>query len=242
MGASLLELQRRFAVALAGAADGAAAVYRGTVRANYRNALGATYAVVRELTGNAFFDAAVDAFTAEHPSTGGDLNVYGKEFADFLAAYPYARSLPYLPDVARLEWAIDDAVRARDHAASPQEVLGALSRIPGDALPGHGFVLDPSCRLVGSPFPVMRIWQVHQSEGDRSVDLDAGADHVVVRREGDVPSLARVAPSDFAFLSTLADGGDLGSALDAALARDGAFDLAGALRTFIADGTLAGLA
>ena len=242
MSVSLLELQRRFAASLAGAGDWPARVYRNTVATNYRNALGATYAVVRELTGATFFNAAADAFTASHPSTGGDLNVYGKEFADFLAAYPYARDLPYLSDVARLEWAIDEAVRARDSTAPPEEVLAALGRLPGDAVTRQKFVLDPSCRLVRSRFPVMRIWQVHQSHGDRSVDLDAGADHVVVRREGEVPSLTRVAPADFAFLATLADGGDLGSALDASLAHDADFDLALALRTFIADGTICAVA
>src|SRR5262245_44301191 len=107
MSVSLHELQRRFAASLVDTdTDPPTAVYRNTVAANYRNHLGATYAVVRELTGTAFFNAAVDAFTISNPSTGGDLNVYGKEFADFLATYPYARDLPYLPDVARLEWAL----------------------------------------------------------------------------------------------------------------------------------------
>jgi len=87
----------------------------------------------------------------------------------------------------------------------------------------------------------MCIWQVHQSDGDGRVELDAGPDHLLVRREYDVPSLARIAPEDFAFLTALAAGAELGSALDAAVAIDGVFDLAIALRTFIADGTIAAL-
>ena len=105
---SLLELQRRFAAALltpAPPADPGLATYRGTVFANWRNALGATFVVVRELTGAPFFAAAVDAFARTHPSRGGDLNVYGDVFPDFLATYPPAQGLPYLADVARLEWA-----------------------------------------------------------------------------------------------------------------------------------------
>jgi uncharacterized protein len=243
MSASLRELQRRFAASVTGAiGEPRTAAYRNTIAANYRNALGATYPVVRALTGAAFFNEAVAAFTVAHPSSCGDLNVYGAEFGDFLASYPYARDLPYLPDVARLEWAIDEASRAGDSATSGEGLLEALGRVPADAITAQRFALDPSCRLVRSLFPVMRIWQVHQANGDESVDLMAGADHLLVRREGDVPSLARTAPADFAFLAALAAGADLGSALDAAVAIDGDFDLAAALRTFIADGTICALA
>ena len=140
---------------------------------------------MRELTGAAFFNAAVDAFTREHPSTGGDLNVYGSEFAHFLAEYPHARNLPYLSDVARLEWAIDEASRASDGNTLAQDVLAALARLPSDAVARQTLTLEASCRLVASRFPVMRIWQVHQSDGDKSVDLDTGPDRLLVRRDGE---------------------------------------------------------
>jgi hypothetical protein len=243
MNPSLRDLQRRFAASLlGGATDLRTGVYASTVRTNYRNALAATYPVVRELTGVPFFNAAVDAFTIDHPSTGGDLNVYGGALADFLAAYAYAVDLPYLPDVARLEWAVDEATRAQDSTSSAEALLAALGRVPADAVTRQRFLLDRSCRLLRSNFPVMRIWQVHQGTGERIVDLDAGADHLLVRREADVPAIARIAPAEWAFLGALLDGLDLASALDTALAVDGEFDLALALRTRIADGTIAGIA
>jgi hypothetical protein len=76
---ALPDLQRRFARTLADdeavAADDAAAaariaVYRNTIRANYRQALRATYPVVCALTAAPFFHAAVDAFAVAHPSRG----------------------------------------------------------------------------------------------------------------------------------------------------------------------------
>lgn len=244
MPASLPDLQRRFAAAIADPAqDERLAIYRNAVAANYRNALQASYPVVRALTGAPFFNAAVDAFVAAHPSTGGDLNVYGDAFPQFIEQYPHARSLPYLPDVARLEWALDEAMRAQDSAADPESVLQALAATPPDSVPTLRATLDPSCHFVRSAFPVMRIWQVHQDEGvdpgaDRSVDLDAGSDHLLVRREGGVPSIARVSPATYQFLDALAADASLGDAVGAALAADEAFDMGEALRTFIADGTL----
>lgn len=244
MAASLPELQRRFAAALLDASDPSLAPYRNTVFSNYRNALAATYRVVRELVGAPFFDTAVDAFVLAHPSTGGDLNVYGGGFADFVAAYPYARDLPYLPDVARLEWALDEAARAADSGGSPESLLAALGALAGGDIVHQRFALDPSCRLVHSKFPVMRIWQAHPGDGSSvsGVDLGTGPDWLLVRREGGVPVIERIAPGDYAWLAALAGGADLAAALDAAVAADAHFDLGTALRTHIAGGTLAALA
>jgi hypothetical protein len=236
---SLRELQREFVASLATGDDARIGVYRNTVTANYRNALGATYRVVRELTGAAFFDAAVDAFVASHPSTSGDLNIYGGELATFLAAYPYARELPYLPDVARLEWAIDEANRAADGSDEREAMLARLSAHTPEELV---FTLDPSCRLVHSQFPVMRIWQAHQDGGDFAIDWQAGADYLLVRREGDSPIIERLTAAEYAWLASLANGDDLATAAGHAFARDPTFDLGTILGKHIANRVVTGIA
>ena len=146
---SLRELQQGFAAAILcepgepprfdasepGHAAERIAIYRTALVANYRNTLSATYPVVKRLTGAPFFHAAVDAFVQRHPSTSGDLNVYGDAFPQFLATYPPAADLSYLPDVARLEWSIDEAQRAADCARVPEAVLAALTVLPAERLP-----------------------------------------------------------------------------------------------------------
>ena len=244
---SLSELQQRFAATvldLAREPDERIAVYRHTIFANYRNALGATYRVVRELTGVPFFDAAVDAFVLAHPSTGGDLNVYGDAFASFLATYPPAAQLPYLPDVARLEWAMDEANRAADPQGNAQDMLAALAAIPANEIALQRFRVDPSCRLLRSAFPVLRIWQAHQDGSLREgrVEFGAGEDFLLIRREDGAVVVERTEPGNFAWLAALAAGADLAHALDAAFDADAAFDLGTALRTCIANGTLRGIA
>jgi hypothetical protein len=243
---SLHELQTRFATAmLADTGDPSAriAIYRNTVFANYRNALGATYRVVLQLVGRPFFHAAVDAYVETHPSTGGDLNVYGNRFGDFLTGYPHAKDLPYLPDVARLEWAVDEASRAADAGGAPDAILTALATIPADRITAQRFALDPACRFIVSEYPVLRIWQVHQPafEGDITVKFGGAADQLLVRREEGGVVVERLAPGDFALLRTLDDGGDLAAALEAAMTADPLFDLGTALRSYIANRTLAEL-
>lgn len=217
------------------------AIYRNAVFANYRNALRASFPVVLRLVGEPFFNAAVDAFVHARPSVSGDLNVYGDAFGDFLAGYPHAVDLPYLADVARLEWAVDGAQRAADSVATSGHVLAALARTAPERLPALRLRLDPSCRLVASAFPILRIWQANQPahEGDDRVSLDEGADLLVVRRGDEGVVLARIGAGEHAFLAALAAGSPLGAALDAAQRADAAFDLGAALRSNIAAGIIA---
>jgi hypothetical protein len=261
---SLRELQQRFVADLSGGgasapasigASGAGAgermaVYARTIRSNYRNAMSATYPSVRRIVGTTFFNAAVDAYVEANPSRSGDLNEYGDAFGDFLCRYDRAAELPYLPDVARLEWAIDEASRAADSAFAGDAVLAALSRAGADALPGLRLGLEPSCRLIASAFPLFRIWQVNQPgyDGELQVDFTAGPHHLRIRREttgaspeGAAPSgiaVERIDAGRFEWLSALAHGATLARALERALAADSAFDLQAALQQFIGDGSI----
>ena len=249
---SLRELQQCFAAAVlapAGAAPGFAIagrapaadridIYRNAVFANYRNALRASFPVVLRLVGEPFFNAAVDAFVQTHPSVSGDLNVYGDAFGDFLGSYSHASNLPYLADVARLEWAVDEAQRAADRVSAPDDVVAALAATPPERLPSTRLRLDPSCRLVASDFPILRIRQANQPghENDDPVSLDEGADHLVVRRGADGVVLARIGAGAHAFLAALAANASFGAALDAAQQADADFDLGAVLRANIAAG------
>lgn len=243
---SLLDLQRRFAAVLLADAPpphAGLATYRGTVFANWRSALGATFGVVRALTGTPFFDAAVDAFARAHPSRGGDLNVYGDDFAAFLEAWPPARDLPYLPDVARLEWAMDEASRAAEATGSAQDVIAALANVPPAAFDTLRFSLAPSCRLLASPFPVLRIWRAHQPGGEPLADIDVagGGEHLLVRREDGGVTVERLTAAGYAWLAALHAGAALPAALDAAVGCDSDFDLGAALQRRVADRTLVAL-
>jgi hypothetical protein len=244
---TLAELQRRFSGLLDSNAEcaDAIAIYRNAIRGNYRNALAATYPVVRQLTGAAFFDALVDAFTGRHPASSGDLNVYGSVLGDFIAQYPHARALPYLADVARLEWAIDEAHRAADYPGAPADLLRALAAATPEAV-ALRFELHPSCRLLHAPFPILRIWQAHQAAsathaGLADIDFDGVDDHLLVRREHESVVIERMTRADYRWLSALAEGEALAAALERAIATDAAFDLRVTLQRRIANGTLVGV-
>lgn len=250
---SLRELQQAFAGALVAtdgrapacalAGDGADrfAIYRRAVHANYRNALAATYPVVQRLLGTGRFRAAVAAYVRTHPSRGGDLNVYGDAFGAFLEDGATELRMPYLPDLARLEWAIDEASRAADCDGAPDAVLAALARVPAEGLAAARLRLAASCRLVASPHPLLRIWNggppAHGADG-RTSGAGAG-DRLLVRRDACGVAIERLDAGEFAWLAALAAGSTLAGAQDAARVADPAFDLAAALHAHIGAGTIA---
>jgi hypothetical protein len=214
-------------------------IYRGNVLGNYRKALAATYPVIKRLVGAPFFDAASDHFVHGHPSTRGDINRYGGDFAAFLVEYPPARDLRYLPDVARLEWAVDQAGIASD---APPFDLESLSGVPAELHSELRFSLNPSATLMGSAYPVLHIWRVNQPEAnaDERVDLDEGGDTLLVLRREDSGGVVieRIAPSDHLLLASLSAGLALGEAANDCAAKFPGFDLAAALQHHVAGRTI----
>lgn len=244
---SLHELQERFAAAVRGGdpspvtaaivddAPGATsriAIYANHFRVTLIDTLAATFPVVLRLVGDAFFRATARHFIGAAPPAQPCLFEYGERFPDFLAQLPEAASLPYLADVARLEWAINEAATAADAADAAFGPRGQED--------GLRVALHPSCRLVTSPNPVDRIWQVHQrpcSEID-AVDLGAGAVCLLVhRQEGDVGWIC-LAPSDAAFVDALRAGRTLSEAFAAAQPIDDGFDPTPLLAALIEAGLL----
>lgn len=250
---SLRELQAAVADSVLHAADGPLAalirtegigfdrrllVYRNNTFSSLTAALKDTFPVVCQLVDERFFDYAARDYIGAHPPTAPRLAEYGGDFADFLAGFEPARHLIYLPDVARLEWAINGAYHAADAprldpariAALPQERYAALRLVP-----------HPSCRLFASQFPIDRIWQAHQRGGDLEtrIDLSSGGCRLLIdRNDGDIRFLALDA-AGFSFAEGLLAAGTLQEAYEAAAAVAADFDLIGALSAHLARGTFA---
>lgn len=220
MSASLAALQERF---LASVLDGAPLAdrvepedavdfYRASVAANLRAALAAAYPVVSRLVGDAFFAEAARAYAAYSPSRSGDLHGFGARFATFFERYGPAASLAYLPDVARLEWAIHECVHADDARAID---LAGLAAIPESEHARLRVSLAPAVRCIRSPYPVHAIWQANQPHRDGVPERTDGADCVLVRRAGVEAVVERLDSDACALLEAFASGRTLERAIDA---------------------------
>jgi hypothetical protein len=249
---SLLELQRDFAAALISGETGrlkhelifgareldataALSVYRNNVFSNYRKALLDDFPAVAALVGDRFFEGACDAYVRAHRCESGDLNDFGAMFGSFLQQWPPAQGLPYLADVARLEWAVHVAFNAGD---VPGLELSELAHVAPDRLPALRFDLHPSAVLMHSAYPVLEIWRTSTGKSDERVQLDAGEDHLlIIRREGNV-QIEPLAVAQFAALQALREGRELTEAHQLACAADAAFDLGVFLQQHVLGQTL----
>ena len=215
-------------------------VYRHNVIANLRGALQDIFPVVKRIVGDAFFLHAADRFIRATASRSGDLNQFGREWPAFLADYAHATELPYLADVARLEWAWHECFHAADVA--PMD-LGRLASVDPQEHGSLLFRLHPAVRLLASAFPIQRIWQVNQVEftGDLQVDWESGGDALLVRREdgAGVEVVIQSLPAGaWCFLSELQARRALEPAAVAALEADGEFDLQGFLMESVQSGVI----
>jgi len=217
------------------------AVYRGNVYGNYLKALSGSYPITRAIVGEEFFEGMAREYARQYPSTCGDLNAYGGMLADFVENFPPAGDLPYLPDVARMEWLAHRAYYAAD--GIPFDAA-RLMRTPQEEQERLRPVLASACALFKSSWPLKRLWEIHQDDyiGEFEIDLDSGPDRILIHRpewQVRVDSLTR---GDFRFLSGAMNGETLCEALAAAMEQGTGFDPGYALVHWVRVGVIVDLA
>jgi hypothetical protein len=208
------------------------AVYRNNRMAGLAENLEAAFPAVRRLVGEAFFAATASAYVTQQPPRSPVLLLYGESFGDFLDGFPPAAGVPYLGDVARLEWARRFACHAADAIPLP---VASLAEVPEAALPALRFTLHPSLRLVTSRWPVASLWAA-----TAEVDMARGEDVAVLRPELTV-EVRVLPPSGLTFIAALAGGATLGVAAEVALAAAPDGDLAAHLHGLFALGAVTAL-
>lgn len=223
-----------------GDASRGVAVYRNARLAILRNTLAGAYPVCRALVGDDCFDAIVRDTLAVQDSTSANLHRYGDALPEVIAQSPLADSVPYLADVARLEWRVHWAHYAPDaHAeALDATVLGTLLAQPADTLRA-GLVDGAWC--VASTWPVVSIWRAHQPDAAitlSNIDLDTSEAAIVTVQDHRVVVLD-LDTSTAAFLAACDATSSLQAALTQTLTAQADFDLTACLVGLYRAGLLA---
>jgi hypothetical protein len=213
---ALLEVQRSIAAQLLGAVEPESellAIYRNTALSTLVNALRLSYPAVQCLVGAEFFEGAAHEFIPQHAPDSAYLNDYGARFAQFLAQFPHAATLPYLADVARLEWAVNRALHAPD---VPALDVSRFSGLNESALATVSFTTHPSLSVLKLQFPADAIWRAvldQDSEAMASVDLSSGPIHLLVERDRHGVQVRRMSAPAWQFTASLSSGNPLFEAI-----------------------------
>lgn len=228
---TLLELQRAVYRSLAQGADDADSVpvipdrmnpaerlsiYRNTFRSVLTKALRLSYPAIHRLVGAEFFEAAARGFIEEQPPQSAYLDEYGADFSEFLEQFPPAVTLSYLPDVARLEWAVNRALHAPDEA--PLDV-GRLAELKEADRGRVCFTPHPSLALIRADAPADLIWRAVLEQDDAAlaaIDLTAGPVWLLVQRSAAGVSVTRMSETAWRFTAGLRAGRPLHLVIDEA--------------------------
>lgn len=221
---SLSELQHAFAAVLAGADDASLVpwidargidpaarlrIYRHAGYATHVDALATSFPAVRSLLGADAFDGLATRHAAYRGSRSGNLQHYGADFADFLAGAAETAPLPWLAELARLEWLRQQVALAAD--APPADAQALLA-----ALATGGLALRPCVRVFDAACAVLDLWQ-HAQSPRHEADFAVPQSVLLWREDGQV-AMRAIDPAQAALVQALLAGATFDHALTAALA------------------------
>lgn len=187
-------------------------IYRNTARRGAIEALVANYPTVGRIVGDEWLQGGAAVYVESHWPRSPVLLDYGADFAAFLADFPPAAAMPYLPEVAHFDRAWTECHLAADAPVLALHELAAL----GDRLAVVRLRLHPAARWVWcGEAPAFELWQRHRENlplAELAWQPDGG---LLTRPDGAVrwQPLARAAA---ALLEACAQGALLAEALDRA--------------------------
>ena len=180
-------------------------VYRNNVAVSLTDALEVSFPVVAKIVGEEFFKAMAAIYLRAHPPKSPLLMFYGEDMPGFLASFPPVAHLGYLSDVARLELARRHSYHATDADPIQPDALAATD------LMATRFRLAPTARVIRSHWPLHGIWLANTAESAPKPGREA--EDVLVTRPDFDPVVSCLPPGGADFISALAKGEPLGTAI-----------------------------
>jgi len=209
----------------------ASAVERLDVYANMyffriRDVLAEYFPTLAAALGPAGFHDLVTDYLLAHPPDHPSLRYVGRALPAFVAGHGRAVALPWLPELAALEWARLDVFDRTDVRPLARE---ALIGLPASAFGELGLRLVPAHEIVVARHAVEEMWRAVEAGGAAVEPPLAGAGHaLLVWRRGVTVYHRPLDRTEVDALAHVRDGCSFG-ALCAALGRDRPDDAAAAL-------------
>lgn len=112
------------------------------------------YPAARRILGEGAFRSLVARYARTCPPRSYDIGRAGDRLAGFLKTDPLTETLPFLPDLARFEWALAEAFVAADDLPLSWDEIASL---PPDAVADMPLALHPSVAVVRSQWPLFEL-------------------------------------------------------------------------------------
>jgi hypothetical protein len=213
-------------------------IYQNNVFLTLTTALKNTYPTIHQILTEPSFLAIANHYIARYPSNFGNISSFGMHFGKFLTNFPAIKSLPYLKEIANLEWAYHEVFHEEE---VEYFVLDKLKTVSAEKYSQIKFNLNPACRLLSGQYTILPIWQYYQQQKTppflpplRAQDARCNPAPerekiLVIRRSLDI-TFEKLTEGEFALLSAFSKGLVFKQAHTLALKSDMTFNVGNYLR------------
>ncbi len=134
-------------------------IYRNNIFGNFTAVLETIYPATKQLVGEDYFYNLCVQYRQQYNSKSGNLDEYGKYFSKLIGDLKNQHQLPYLKNLANLEWHYHWAYFSKD---VPIFDLEKFQKLNQKDLFKVKFKLHPSCSLIASRYLIYNIWESAQ--------------------------------------------------------------------------------
>lgn len=203
-------------------------IYRNNYIVSLVDALADTFDVTRQLVGEEFFRAMARLYAYAHPHRSPMMVSYGADFPDFIQDFPPAAELPYLADVARLEYRRVVAYHAADVPGVESEAI--VTALEDEiALSTLTVTLHPSLSVLPSNAAIASLWAAHHGFLLLSAVSPDVAEVALILRNGLNVEVLQISEAAGVFICELQSGACFGRAAAEAMTVDADFELGSTL-------------
>jgi len=139
------------------------AVYQNNVAHSLIQALLETFPVCAQLVGEEYFKALGQEYIHQHPPTSPVLSHLGEHFSSFVARFPPLKALPYLAEVAQLEYRLLSLTLDHEQSIIDKAELINILSTHENALDGQWIIAD-TVSLWSTTYTAGSLYFAHQPD------------------------------------------------------------------------------
>ncbi len=188
------------------------AVYAEGYVVRMREALHEVYEAIHQVLGERTFAELASAYARRYPSHESNLSLVGRHLPEFLTSWPLTQQLPFLPDLAQLEWRVSLAFHATQKPSIDPQRIASVSL---DAWERTVLVFQPSVGFVSSAWPILDLWNARaQPRSAINIELVSRPQCVLIFRRALHLYCEAIDAAQALLLEQLLAGATLGAACD----------------------------
>tara|TARA_R110001583_G_scaffold195499_1_gene374343 strand:+ start:3607 stop:4362 length:756 start_codon:yes stop_codon:yes gene_type:complete len=183
-------------------------VYRNSFIMGVTEALAITYQYTHALVGEDFFNSVSRAFILNNPPVENNIMTYGFGFDQYLKSLPQLSEMPYICEMARFEWLLEQTSNtALDEATFD---VSQLALVPENELAKIKFQIPTQIALFESEQNISHLYKMLITDSVEETDLNKAC-YVALNKQPDFRiEIIALQQSEFLLLQQINEGKALG--------------------------------